>query len=298
MKAIVFGSNGYIGMHLVHTLLKMNWEVRSFDVQPTSATTTSLYTSLDITDKHAVDQLDLDVDLIFLFSGVTGTGNAYNRYESFIDVNEKGILHLLNAVKHKQVKPRIIFPSTRLVYRGIKSVSLHEESEKECKSIYALNKLFCESVLKQYYHYFGIDYTVFRICVPYGNFISSNFSYGTLGFFINNAKAGKNINLYGDGSQARTFSFVGDICNAIITASIKQESSNQVYNIGGETFTLKEVALMVASKFGVGVDFIPWPDLELKMESGDTIFDSQKLIKLIGKSETIELREWIDNLSI
>jgi UDP-glucose 4-epimerase len=298
MRAIVFGSNGYIGMHLVHTLLKMNWEVRSFDVQPTSAISTSLYASIDITYKHAVDQLDLDVDLIFLFSGITGTGNAYERYESFIDVNEKGILHLLSAVKQQKVKPRIVFPSTRLVYKGIKSIPLHEESEKECKSIYALNKLFCESILSQYYNYFGVDYTVFRICVPYGNLISNNFSYGTLGFFINNAKAGKNISLYGDGYQARTFSFVGDICKAIITASLEQESSNQVYNIGGETFTLKDVALMVASKFGVGIDFIPWPELELKMESGDTIFNSQKLDSLIGRYQTIQLREWIDRLSI
>jgi len=298
MKAVVFGSNGYIGMHLVDQLNKLQWYVDAYDIQPSSVVNVHRYTSIDIRQKSIVEKINLDVDIVFFFSGLTGTGVAYHKYEDFIDINEKGLLHVLDAMRTQGSKARIIFPSTRLIYKERKATPIPEDGDKEFKSIYALNKHFSEQVLEQYAKYFGISYTIFRICVPYGNDLSQNYSYGTLGFFISKASSGKNITLYGDGSQARTFSYVGDICRSVINVSMMSNSKNQVFNIGGESYSLRDVAEMTAHKFGVEVEYVEWPELEKKMESGDTIFDSTKIEQLIGRIQSVQMETWIKKLKL
>ena len=111
------------------------------------------------------------------------------------------------------------------MYKGVEDTPLHEESEKEFKTIYASSKYNGELYLKMHRLYYDIDFSVFRICVPYGNLFDANFSYGTLGFFISQASKGQPIQLYGDGSLKRTFTYVEDICNQIVRASNHPGSS-------------------------------------------------------------------------
>ena len=57
-----------------------------------------------------------------------------------------------------------------------------------------------------------------------------------------------------------------------------------------------EVASMVAKKFNVKVEHVKWPTLALALESGDTIFDSSKIDKIIDKTSSMSLLDWINNL--
>ena len=116
-------------------------------------------------------------------------------------------------------------------YKGIEKTPLIETAEKQAKTLYAQNKLSCESYLNMFANAFGMEYTTFRICVPYGNIFGDDYSYGTIGFFLKMAQSGKNISLYGDGSLMRTFTHVEDITNAIITTVSRPESVNEVYNL-------------------------------------------------------------------
>jgi UDP-glucose 4-epimerase len=297
MKALIFGANGYIGKHIALRAQKENWDVSLFDVQKTGQNWFANYQSFDVRKKEKITAINTDVDFIFLFSGLTGTLNAYEQYENFIDVNEKGLLHLLHHMRNQNSRARIIFPSTRLVYKGKKDIPLTENSEKECKTIYALNKYTCEHLLQQYSEYFGIQYTIFRICVPYGNEINNNYSYGTIGFFLKNATAGSNIRLYGTGEQKRTFTHISDLTNAIFHVISLPDSLNQIYNLGGENFSLKQVAEMIGQKYQIEIELAPWPPLEKLIESGDTIFDAKKIRALTGKNLfSKKLKEWINHL--
>ena len=58
-----------------------------------------------------------------------------------------------------------------------------------------------------YNNMYGIPYTVFRICLPYGTLVPEASSYGTAEFFMKKATAGENITLYGDGKQRRTITY-------------------------------------------------------------------------------------------
>lgn len=280
MKKIgVIGANGYIGKHIVSYLQRYyDVNVDSYDI--VAECDLPNYHKVDLTDKESIKGLNLDIDYIFMFAGLTGTYNGFNEYEKFISINELGLLNLLDAIKNSEYRPKVIFPSTRLVYKGVDK-SLKEDDLKECKTIYAANKLACEGYLQAYHDSFDIPYTIFRICLPYGNLLSTDYSFGTVGFFIRQAKAGKDITLYGGGNIKRTFTHMEDLCYQIIEGSFHHESNGQTYNVGGETLSLHDAAEIIAAKYGTKVTEIPWPERDLRIESSHTYFDDTKIRSLL-----------------
>lgn len=280
MKVAVIGVHGYLGKHLAHFLLQKGWEVEGYGRRNEPPFELSRYTQLDITKKEQFMFFNPDINFVFYCAGITGTTKAYEEYGHYLDVNEKGLLHLLDTLRVNASKARVVFPSTRLVYKGDRDKPLPEEAAKEFKTIYALNKWFGEQILEQYNRYFNLDYTIFRICVPYGNFFGEDYSYGTIGFFLKKALAGNDIILFGDGNQKRTFIHIGDICEQIFGTIQLNAAANNVLNLGGETFSLKEIAEKISAQFGTRVICSEWPDLEYKLESGDTIFDATKILSL------------------
>lgn len=277
IRCAVIGGNGYIGRHLVFFLKKKGIIPMVYDVADSDQ---PFYKKIDITAPLSVAEIDFNVDYIFMFAGITGTFVGFDQYQAFNSINEIGLLNLLDAIRKSKYRPKIVFPSTRLVYRGIDK-ALSEDDEKETKTIYASNKLACESFLRAYHNSFGIPYAIFRICIPYGNLLSADYSFGTVGFFIKQAKEGKDITLYGGGDIKRTFTHIEDLCYQIVNGSFHPDSSGETFNVGGETHTLRKVAEIIARKYGVHVVDVPWPDKDLRIESGHTYFDDTKIQSLL-----------------
>lgn len=293
-KIAVLGANGYIARNLVYVLKNEypDFKLKLYGCEPDSVDNVPDYYVVDMTDKEAVKSIDLSCDIVFMFVGRTGSANGFDSYDSFIDVNERALLNLLAEYRRQYSKARIVFPSTRLVYKG-KTGTLKEDSEKEFKTIYAINKYACEQYLKQFNNVYNVSYSIFRICVPYGSLIPGASSYGTAEFMLNKASKGENITLYGDGSARRTLTYIGDLCKIIIKGALNDKCLNDVFNIGGEDYSLKEMAELIAKKYGADVDYIPWPDVALKIESGDTVFDSEKLDSAIGRISVNKFSNWI-----
>ena len=237
--------------------------------------------------------MDLICDIIYMFIGKTGSANGFDDCDTFLNINEKALLNLLNEYRRQNSKAKIVFPSTRLVYKGKKG-KLSEDAEKEFKTIYAINKYACEQYLAQYRNVFGVKYCIFRICIPYGTLISGASSYGTAEFMLKKAQQNENIILYGDGSVRRTLTYMGDLCDILIDGGINDSCENTVYNIGGEDYSLKEMAELIAKKYNVGVDFVEWPEVALKIESGDTVFDDCKLKRVLNYQLKKTFIQWID----
>lgn len=277
MKVAIIGGKGYIGKHLVYYLKNRDIFPMVYDVQESDEPN---YKKIDITNPDSVASIDLNVDYIFMFAGLTGTYAGFDKYQLYNTINEIGLLNLLDVIRNSQYRPKIIFPSTRLVYKGVDK-ALKETDEKETKTIYAVNKIACEGLLQAYKASFDIPYTVFRICIPYGNLLSSDYSFGTVGFFIKMAKSGKDITLYGGGHIKRTFTHMEDLCYQLVEGAFNPDSNGEIYNIGGETFSLREVAEIVAAKFNVNVVDVPWPERDLRIESNHTYFDDTKIRSLI-----------------
>ena len=296
-SAIVFGANGYLGRHMTSFLMEKNVRVVPVDCHVNSVDALSGYRSVNVVRADEVMALDFAVDVIFCFAGLTGTESGFYHYKDFVEVNELGLLHVLNHHRATGSSARVVFPSTRLIYRGRKGTPLNEKSEQEALTVYAQNKRACEEYLRMYQHLFGTPYTIFRICVPYGNMFPSGYSYGTVGFFLNKAQRGEDIILFGDGCQRRTFTHVQDICYKIWNVLQVPGTENETYNVGGEDLSLLESATLVARKFGVKVICVPWPEMALKLESGDTVFDSLKMDAVAPSVSVYSFSGWMDEMS-
>lgn len=296
MKIAIIGSNGYIARNLTEFIKHEHTQVqlKLYDVAPESVDGHEEYSQVNILDDKSLSLLDLDCDVIYMFVGKTGTAQGFDDFNLYIDVNERALLNLLNEYRRQESKAKIVFPSSRLVYKGRKGLLL-EDDEKEAKTIYAANKLACEKYLEAYSNAYDVKYCTVRICVPYGSLISGASSYGTAEFMLGKAGRGEDITLYGDGSQRRTLTYIGDLCAMLYKAGESDNCVNDVYNIGGENYSLRDMAERIADLYGVGVVETPWPDMAKRIESGDTVFDSRKLDSLIGDNIEMSFEKWINS---
>lgn len=295
MKTVtIIGANSYIARNLIHIINVENMDIKLFlyDREESHRDCLQNYAPVNILDEESVAAVNFNVDAVILFTGKTGTYAGFDDSRTFVEVNELGMLNVLNAMRKADSDAKLVFPSTRLVYKG-KEELLSEDDEKEFKTLYAVNKYACEQYLKMYSNVFNIHYSIFRICVPYGSLLEGVSSYGTAEFFIGKAKKGENISLYGKGEVRRTLTYIGDLCRTLILGSLSEQCLNDVYNIGGEAYSLNDMASEIASKYGVGIEYAPWPEAALRIESGSTVFDSTRLDNILGNVRTMTFRDWI-----
>ena len=291
----IIGGNGYIGKHLAYFLQDKGMHPMLFDLQEETSLPGFDYKICDITSKSFWESFQPEeFCAIYFFAGLSGPEASFLKAESYIDINEKGLLLVLQRLMSLGKKaPKIIFPSSRLVYRG--GATVNEESVLEPRSVYAANKIACEGLLSAYYHRYGIRYAVLRICVPFGNYLDRKYSYGTLGFFVKNVMEGKPITVYGNGETIKTYTHIWDICE-IFHRLEKQDDAIGIFNAGGHDYSLKNVAEMVASRFHGVVDYIPWPENASKIEMGNISLDATKLARLIGFNQYRRMEEFINDL--
>lgn len=271
----LFGANGYLGRQLNHYFAEKGTAVDAFDIPGCDVTDAAFWARFEPARYSS----------ILFFAGITGTEAGFADAIRYTSVNDLGLLNLLVKLSPMGARaPKVIFPSSRLVYRG-SDRPLAEDAPKEAKTVYAANKIACELYLEAYHNRFGIPYDVIRICVPYGNIISSDYSYGTIGFFMRQIAQGKPISLFGGGEQGRTFTHVEDICTAV--ELLMGSGENGIFNVGGENLSLYEAALKVVSGDTAKLRAVDWPPQALLVESGGTMFDSSKLEKLGWKARHV-----------
>lgn len=293
-KITVIGANSYIARNIVYVLNQTphEYDIKLYGNAENQVDGLSNYRSVNVLNKESVKQIDFNCDVVFMFVGKTGSTNGFTDYDTFIDINERALLNILNEYVIRKSTAKIIFPSTRLVYKGLPG-KLEEDAEKEFKTIYAINKYACEQYLEMFHRVYDVQYCIFRICLPYGTLIPNASSYGTAEFMLKKATKGENITLYGDGNFRRTITYIGDLCNILIAGALSGKCHNDVFNVGGESYSLKEMAELIAEKHGVEIDYIPWPRVAERIESGDTVFDDKKLEQSITYSFEISFAEWI-----
>lgn len=289
MKCLVIGAAGYLGRHLAPALQAAGHDVTCV------ARNGQAGLSADVGDLASLQALDWDVDRVFHFAGVTGTTASFSDFQAFVAGNQIGLLNVLDCIRRSGHRPRVVFPSTRLVYKGSER-PLPEGAELEARTVYAASKIASELQLQAFAQAFGIPFTVFRICVPYGNSQGGRYSYGTVGSFIQQAFDTGRVRLYGDGRLRRTFTHVDDICRAIVGGAERTDFENEIFNIPGEDLSLLEAAGQIAMQSGATIELAPWPEFDLRIESGSTVFDGTKLSALLPQPTPQTMRAWINSL--
>ena len=297
-KVLILGSNGYLGSNLALKMKEEGFEVLLSGRSSHSLLSNVKYVQCDLLDTKQVEKLFANkVDYVYFFSGITGNAEeSFAASEKFLLGNELILLNVLNEIRKLTNRPKIIFPSSRLVYKGGERILLSESAELNPKTIYSVNKLSCEYYLKIYSKNFGINYSIFRIALPYStNLLNSDISYGVMSDLMLKAKNGEDLDVFGDGEQNVNLVHIDDLIEIIIKASVNEESSNECYNIGGpDVYQIREVLELISKAYKVKCNYIKWPKELRDSDQGHLILDSSKVLKLTDYSFKNRFVSWLN----
>ena len=245
--SLVTGGAGFIGSHLVHALLERGDTVCVLDDLSTGneENLKGLDVELtvgDIRDEDLVREVCVGVDHIFHLAALISVAASMGEPQHFYDVNLLGSVNVLQAAAQSGVS-RVILASSAAVYGETNGV-VHEDVEKRPLSPYADAKLAMEGAAQTFSTAYGLQTVVLRFFNVYGPRQSPTSSYAAvIPLFIhamNNSEAAK---IEGDGEQSRDFVFIGDIVQALLLASEREQAIGGVFNVGGgRSITILELA--------------------------------------------------------
>jgi len=170
------------------------------------------------------------LDYVFHYAAVVGVQRILDNPMAVLkDIDgTKNILKISNNIGVK----RVFFSSSSEVYGQPFEIPQNEISTPlNTESIYAIVKSVSESYCRTYQQVYGLDYTIFRVFNTYGPLQSSDF---VVTKFIQKAIEGNDIEVYGDGSQTRTFCFVEDNIDVTLASIEGDYWINEVVNIGND----------------------------------------------------------------
>ncbi|HET7819219.1 MAG TPA: NAD-dependent epimerase/dehydratase family protein [Bacteroidia bacterium] len=197
-------------------------------------------------------------DYVFHYAALVGVKRTLENPVKVLD-DVSGIKNILNLAKSTGVK-RIYYSSSSEVYGEPVELPQHEETTPlNSRLPYAIVKNIGEAFLKAYKKEFNLEYTVFRFFNTYGPKQSKDF---VISKFINRALNNKDIEIFGDGAQTRTFCFIDDNVEATTNAFYKNIYVNEVVNIGSDIeYTIQELAKTIVALTGSKSRIIYLPPL-------------------------------------
>jgi len=218
-------------------------------------------------------------DYVFHFAAVVGVARTQENPIAVLNDIE-GFRHILNLSKNSSVK-HVYFSSSSEVYGEPVQLPQHEHTTPLNSRVpYAVVKNVGESFFRSYWQVYNLPYTIFRFFNTYGPGQSTDF---VVSRFLAAALRGRDITIYGDGSQTRTFTYVDDtveVCNKIFENGLMK---NDVINIGNdELMSVKDLAELVikitnSSSKIVYVDPLKEGDMTRRQP------DNTKMKEILGK---------------
>ena len=183
-------------------------------------------------------------DYVFHYAAVVGVARTLEN-PILVLKDIEGIKNVLELSKNTGVK-RVFYSSSSEVYGEPVTLPQHEETTPlNSRLPYAVVKNVGEAYFKSYQKEYDLNYTIFRFFNTYGPKQSEDF---VLPRFLKAALQNKDINVYGDGLQTRTFCFVDDNIEATVNALRKEIGMNDTINIGNdEEITIAELAQLIVT---------------------------------------------------
>ncbi len=185
--------------------------------------------SLDISRLDLADEgLSLDgFDGVFHLAGQPGVRSFGDVFEDYVRRNLLATRRVFESAAAAGV--RVVFASSSSVYGDAEAYPTREDAEPRPISPYGITKLGCEQLAYAYGKEFGLDAVVLRYFTVYGPRQRPDMA---LARIVRALTAGSSFELYGDGLQSRSFTFVADCVEATI-AAMDRAPAGALYNVGG-----------------------------------------------------------------
>ena len=249
--SLVTGGAGFIGAHVSRSLIEKGDNVIVLDDLSggfeENVPKEAIFIRGSIMDHELLEKIfdDYDIDYVYHLAAYAAEGLSHFIKRFNYSNNLTGSVNLINeAVKHK-VKC-FVFTSSIATY-GALPPPMQEDMKAEPEDPYGIAKLAVEMDLKVTHEMFGLDYVIFRPHNVYGEYQNLGDKYrNVVGIFMNQLMQEKPLTVFGDGSQTRAFTYVGDIGHIIADCVNKRECYGEVFNIGADReYSVKELATEV-----------------------------------------------------
>ena len=238
MKYLVTGGAGFIGSHIVRTLLEQGQEVKVLDNFSTGKRENIAdfekqieLIEGDLLDASKVNEAVRGVDIIFHEAAFVSVPQSMDEPQNCFDVNVTGTSMLFDAARRAGVK-RAVFATSAAVYGDSTEMPLTEETPLRPLSPYAASKRVDEIYGQLYTTSFGLDVVALRYFNVYGPRQRPDSMYAAaVPIFIRRLLDGKGVTIYGDGGQTRDLIYVGDVVRANLIAAEHPAAPGQIFNI-------------------------------------------------------------------
>jgi nucleoside-diphosphate-sugar epimerase len=259
MRYVVTGAAGFIGSHLAEALLERGHDVVGVDcftdyydpaLKEENATDLNV-ARLDL----AEEELDLNgVDGVFHLAGQPGVRSFGDVFEDYVRRNLLATRRLFETASASGV--RVVFSSSSSVYGEAERYPTPEDAEPRPISPYGITKLGCEQLANAYAKGFGLEMVVLRYFTFYGPRQRPDMA---LARIVDALARGATFELYGDGLQSRSFTFVSDGVDATI-AAMEHAPAGELYNVGGGAeATIRDVIATLERVSGRTLDVVERP---------------------------------------
>jgi len=265
-KVLVTGGAGFIGSHVAENLVQGGYDVTVLDDLSggfvDNLVEGTRFVQGSINDVALVNDLFERDSYQYVFHLAAYAAEGLSHFIKRFNYNNNliGSVNLINAAVNTGVKC-FVFTSSIAVYGASPELPMTEETQPHPEDSYGIAKLAVEQELKACKEMFGLDYIVFRPHNVYGERQNIGDKYrNVVGIFMNQILQGKAMTVFGDGTQTRAFSYIGDVAPAIAEAVKVPEAYNQVFNVGADQpYSVNELATCVAQAMGVEPNIIHMP---------------------------------------
>lgn len=262
---LIMGGAGFIGTNLAARLLAEGKRVRLLDNLQREGTEANLkwlteqygtgldFVLADVRDKDTLTEAVMDAEAVFHFAAQVAVTTSLDEPVHDFEVNARGTLNLLEALRQHPAPPPLIFTSTNKVYGGLEGMEFRLDGKRyvpanpqlarqgvdeTCPlsfgSPYGCSKGAADQYVLDYARTFGLPAVVLRMSCIYGPHQFGNEDQGWVAHFMRRVAGGEPITIYGDGRQVRDVLFVDDLLEAF--AAVLRHIDvvkGRAFNIGG-----------------------------------------------------------------
>jgi CDP-paratose 2-epimerase len=282
---LVTGGAGFIGTNLAARLLDLGHEVIVFDNIARAGVAgnlrwlsrrggSRLHTCLaDTRDAHALRGAVRRAGCIFHLAAQVAVTSSLEDPVNDFEINLRGTLNLLEAIRRARRRLPLVFTSTNKVYGALPDIALSRAETRyqpeddnvrrhgidearplDFCSPYGCSKGAADQYILDYAHSFGLPAVVLRMSCIYGPHQCGNEDQGWVAHFLLQAMRGQPITIYGDGLQVRDILYVDDLVEAmLLCGENRDELRGRAFNMGGgpgNTVSLVELMDLIATLSG------------------------------------------------
>lgn len=302
-QVLITGGLGFIGSNLAHRLVDLGAKVTLVDslipeyggnLYNIAGIEDRVRVNIaDVRDEYSMDYLVQGHDFLFNLAGQTSHLDSMRNPYVDLDINCRAQLSILEACRKNNPRITIVYASTRQIYGKPDYLPVDERHLLHPVDVNGINKMAGEWYHILYNNVYGIRACALRLTNTYGPRMRVKDARQTfLGIWIKNVIEGKPIQVWGDGTQLRDFTYIDDCVEAMLLAAVHPAATGQIFNLGGlEVINLRDLAALTVEVAGGGsFEIIPYPPDRKPIDIGDYYADDRRIRSMLGWQPRIDLR--------